>query len=169
MSSPGFRRSLRWKTKSAKLNQAFLNLARNAVQAAGPEGQVTEPSRCTSPGIEVLVSDSGDGISEEVVHNALTPFFTTRATGEGTGLGLSMALGAVEEHGERIDIDSAVGVGSTITVVLPKVQQQAARAWAYAAGLSISGEAGRVWAGSGPIRPPARSRRGVGSGASRFG
>ncbi|MGE5174255.1 MAG: PAS domain S-box protein, partial [Betaproteobacteria bacterium] len=69
--------------------------------------------------VQLIVSDSGTGIPEEVVDKIFEPFFTTKEQGKGTGLGLSMVYGAVKEHQGYLSVQSTLGVGSIFTVYLP--------------------------------------------------
>ncbi len=107
----------------ARLGQVLLNLAVNAMHAI-PEGrqdaEIRVVTRVDAPGmVAVDVSDTGHGMSEEVQHRLFTPFFTTKPMGQGTGLGLSICERIVTSLGGHIRVRSAVGVGSTFTVVLP--------------------------------------------------
>jgi len=68
------------------------------------------------------VTDTGEGMSEEVMARAFDPFFTTRPQGEGTGLGLSMVYGAVKNHGGAVTLDSEPGRGTEVTVWLPALE-----------------------------------------------
>ncbi len=67
----------------------------------------------------VTVADEGDGMGPETLHRVFEPFFTTKGVGEGTGLGLSVTWGIVQEHGGWIDVRSTVGAGSAFSVFLP--------------------------------------------------
>jgi len=103
----------------AQLEQVLLNLIVNGVDAM-PEGGRLEV-RTGSSGAEhwFEVADTGDGISPEVRDRIFEPFFTTKGAGKGTGLGLSVVQGIVAEHGGRVDVESTVGRGTRLRVVLP--------------------------------------------------
>jgi signal transduction histidine kinase len=104
------------------LNQVFVNLVRNAMQAIADSnrpGTVTIRTRAVDGGLEVAVSDSGVGMTPEQRERAFDPFYTTRDVGKGTGLGLTVTRDIVQAHGGRIGIDSRFGFGTTITVFLP--------------------------------------------------
>lgn len=108
--------------------QVITNLAMNALQAVQPEGHVeiaiadaepvasTEARDAAGRFVRVLVRDDGRGIPDEAVAHVFEPFFTTKGVGEGTGLGLSVAYGIVQEHGGWIDVDTADGRGTTFSV-----------------------------------------------------
>jgi signal transduction histidine kinase len=102
-----------------KINQVFLNLLMNAIQACDRGGVVTAHTRAESGGVVVEVQDNGCGISPEHRSRLFEPFFTTKPVGQGTGLGLSVSFGIVRDHGGAIEVDSAVGRGSTFRVRLP--------------------------------------------------
>ena len=103
-----------------KINQVFLNLLVNAIQACDRGGvvQAAHPAR-TPDGVVVEVQDNGCGISPEHRSRLFEPFFTTKPVGQGTGLGLSVSFGIVRDHGGVIEVDSEVGRGSTFRVRLP--------------------------------------------------
>ena len=69
--------------------------------------------------MEIEISDTGSGIPQEHLSKLFDPFFSTKETGEGTGLGLSVTLGIVQKHNGTIDVKSKVGEGSTFIIRLP--------------------------------------------------
>jgi len=113
---------------SNQMQQVFVNLIHNAAQAIAPtggSGSVTVRARHWADGVAVDVIDDGPGIPEALVGRVFDPFFTTKPEGQGTGLGLSISQGIVSEHGGRITLDTAQGVGSTFTVYLPGGEEAA--------------------------------------------
>lgn len=107
-----------------RLGQVFLNLLLNAAHAiplGDPEHQeVRLSARLTTPKVvTVEVSDSGCGMSDEVMSRVFEPFFTTKPTGEGTGLGLSVSYGIVKAAGGDLRVTSGLGQGTLFTVELP--------------------------------------------------
>ena len=120
-----------------KIHQVLVNLLTNALAATGPGGHVTvsaatraasaeerERASCTGRTdldtiVTLVVSDSGCGMPREDVERAFQPFFTTKAIGKGTGLGLFLSREAVLAHGGQLTLESEVGRGTTATVVLP--------------------------------------------------
>ena len=103
-----------------KINQVFLNLLVNAIQACARGGVVVARTRAEpAGGVAVEVQDNGCGISPEHRSRLFEPFFTTKPVGQGTGLGLSVSFGIVRDHGGVIEVDSEVGRGSTFRVRLP--------------------------------------------------
>jgi signal transduction histidine kinase len=104
------------------LNQVFVNIIRNAIQAvadSGRPGTVSVATAAAGPAIEVTIHDSGIGMSPDQLEHAFDPFFTTRAVGQGTGLGLTVARDIVQAHDGRIQIASRPGDGTTVAVILP--------------------------------------------------
>jgi len=104
-----------------RLQSVFLNLFTNA-QAAMPEGGtllLKTRTRRKEGQLEAVVADTGIGISAEHLSRIFDPFFTTKPEGHGTGLGLSVTYGIVEEHGGTITVESAVGRGARFTVRFP--------------------------------------------------
>jgi len=102
------------------LQQVFLNLLLNAVQAMPDGGTLTvRATPCGEGGVRVDVIDTGVGIPEENLGKIFDPFFTTKEPGQGTGLGLAVSFGIVERHGGRLTVASEVGAGTTFSVVLP--------------------------------------------------
>jgi signal transduction histidine kinase len=102
-----------------EINQVWTNLVHNALQAMDHKGTLTLGLRREGEHVLVSVGDSGCGIPPELRERIFDAFFTTKAAGEGTGLGLDIVRKIVEKHGGRIFVDSEVGRGSTFTVSLP--------------------------------------------------
>ncbi|MBU0983761.1 MAG: HAMP domain-containing protein [candidate division Zixibacteria bacterium] len=110
---------------AGQLQQVFTNLMINAMHAS-EKGTAVRINTRYSPALgefggalELRFADSGHGIAEENLKKIFEPFFTTKEVGKGTGLGLSVSYGIVKEHGGEITVTSAVGQGTTFTIVLP--------------------------------------------------
>jgi signal transduction histidine kinase len=106
------------------LQQVFLNLFLNAIQAMPNGGVLTVRGQATGGStndraLEVEVSDTGVGIPEENLGSVFDPFFTTKEVGAGTGLGLAVSYGIVEKHNGTITVRSKLGEGTTFVVRLP--------------------------------------------------
>jgi len=104
-----------------KLKQVFMNLLVNAKQAISRSGSISVKSLKETQGqtVKVLISDTGCGIAAQVIDKIFDPFFTTKPPGEGTGLGLSVSYGIIQDHNGRIEVESHTGQGSTFTITLP--------------------------------------------------
>ena len=105
-----------------QLQQIFLNLINNAIDAIGKDGKVTIKTKMRDQNsIQIDVEDNGKGIPQEIISHIFEPFFTTKDTGEkkGTGLGLFITYGIIKKLGGHISVRSSVGVGTTFTVTLP--------------------------------------------------
>ena len=129
-----------------KIHQVLVNLLTNALAATRAGGHVTvtvatrlasteEIERASGTGrfdldtvVTLAVCDSGCGMPQEDVERAFQPFFTTKAIGKGTGLGLFLSREAVVAHGGQLILESEIGVGTTVTVVLPGLQSGSATA-----------------------------------------
>jgi len=99
------------------LRQAILNLVKNGLEALSSGGELTIVSRYDGDAVEIDVSDTGGGISDEIAQRLFEPFFTTKP--QGTGLGLSITTQIVEEHGGQIRWRNDPGRGVTFTIRLP--------------------------------------------------
>jgi signal transduction histidine kinase len=102
-----------------QLNQVFMNVINNAVQAIDSSGVITLRTRCDNEKIIIEVTDTGKGIKQEHVKHIFDPGFTTKGVGVGTGLGLSISYNIVRQHRGRIEVESEVGKGTTMRIVLP--------------------------------------------------
>ncbi|MFI5167563.1 MAG: PAS domain S-box protein [Thermoanaerobaculales bacterium] len=104
-----------------QLQQVLMNLTLNASDAM-PEGGrlVIRTGARNDKEVYLSVADTGHGIPDAIRQRIFEPFFTTKEPGRGTGLGLSVVHGIVTGHGGRIEVQSAVGSGSTFTVILPR-------------------------------------------------
>ncbi len=113
------------------LETALLNLVINARDAVGEDGRITlaawigqagalgQGGEIAGPTMRVTVADNGCGMSDLVRARALEPFFTTKGPGKGTGLGLAMVHGFVRQSGGAMEIESAPGAGTRVTLLLP--------------------------------------------------
>jgi signal transduction histidine kinase len=104
-----------------ELREIFTNLIFNAVDAMPDGGTITLRTESLADTVKIEVADTGTGMTEEVRHRCLEPFFSTKAE-KGTGLGLSMAFGIIRRHSGTLDIETAPGRGSTFRVTLPCYQ-----------------------------------------------
>ena len=103
----------------SQLQQVFMNLVSNAIDAIGKDGTIEIKSQKSDSEISLEVSDSGPGIPEEMQKRIFDPFFTTKQTGKGVGLGLWITHNIVEKMGGSISVKSRVGQGTTFTVRIP--------------------------------------------------
>ena len=108
-----------------KLQQVFTNLLLNARDALPAGGQITLATAHENDTITVEVADTGLGIAPENVARIYDPFFTTKGVGRGTGLGLAVSYGIVQEHSGHITVHSAPGRGTTFRITLPTAQARA--------------------------------------------
>ena len=103
-----------------KLHQAFLNIISNAIQSIDKTGSITIKTQENKRQVSVAISDTGSGIEEADISKLGEPFFTTKAPGDGVGLGLFITYAIIEEHRGRITVDTEVGTGTTFTIFLNK-------------------------------------------------
>ncbi|HEY2341777.1 MAG TPA: PAS domain S-box protein, partial [Chthoniobacteraceae bacterium] len=134
----------RIKADPSQLEQVMLNLcvnARDAMQAGGTitintddvtyfpaEGATPITEMPAGEYVKLTVSDTGTGISPDVLMHIFEPFFTTKQTGQGTGLGLATCYGIVKQSGGYLAVDSAVGQGATFSIYLPRVDESGEKA-----------------------------------------
>jgi PAS domain S-box-containing protein len=111
---------------SGKLQQVFTNLLLNARDALPAGGRITLKTACADDGmITIEIADTGIGIAPENVARIYDPFFTTKGVGRGTGLGLAVSYGIVQEHSGHISVHSAPGRGTTFRITIPTAQARA--------------------------------------------
>jgi signal transduction histidine kinase len=112
---------------SGRLQQVFLNLFLNAKDAM-PEGGTLRIATSNGEGVCVVISDTGTGIAQEHIHRIYDPFFTTKVApregqNRGTGLGLSVTYGIIQEHTGKIRVESRPGEGTTFYIDFPMVRK----------------------------------------------
>ncbi|MCP4343019.1 MAG: hypothetical protein GY799_30080 [Desulfobulbaceae bacterium] len=104
----------------SQLQQVFLNITNNAIDAIGSNGNIFLSSReIDQESIQLKIIDTGMGMSPEVERRIFDPFFTTKETGKGTGLGLSITYGILKKLGGTISVQSKIGKGTTFEITLP--------------------------------------------------
>jgi signal transduction histidine kinase len=112
------------------MGRVLLNLFNNAFYAVNEKKKVENSTYIPTVGvatkklyntIEIIVKDNGDGIPQNVIEKIFQPFFTTKPTGSGTGLGLSLAYEIVKAHGGEIKVETRQGEGSRFIIQLPVV------------------------------------------------
>jgi two-component system NtrC family sensor kinase len=108
----------------AQLQQVFLNLISNAIDAIGKEGRIEVKSRRFDSKIHVSISDNGPGIPKDKQKMVFDPFFSTKELGKGTGLGLWVSYNIIDKMGGVITLESKKGKGSTFTVSIPIVNPE---------------------------------------------
>jgi PAS domain S-box-containing protein len=109
-----------------KLQQVFTNLILNARDAIPDGGRITLSTRTLDDGsVAVEIADTGIGIAPENVAKIYDPFYTTKGVGRGTGLGLAVSYGIVQEHAGHISVDSTPGHGTTFRIILPTALNRA--------------------------------------------
>ena len=123
---------------STQVHQILMNLCTNAAYAMEDSGGTLnlslkdvfidkeKLSTGIKPGdyIEIMVSDTGTGIAPEIIDSIFEPYFTTKAQGEGTGIGLAMVQGIIESYGGKINVESRLGKGATFTIYLPVTKKR---------------------------------------------
>jgi PAS domain S-box-containing protein len=104
--------------KPSEVREALVNIINNALDAMRNGGRLSFRTWKNDKSVFVSISDTGEGMDEDVQKRIFDPFFSTRSP-EGKGLGLSISYGIITRHGGRIDVESKVGKGSTFTIGLP--------------------------------------------------
>lgn len=109
----------------AQLNQVFLNIITNAVQAIEDFGKITIKTWTENGAAKISIADTGVGISEANLKRIFEPFFTTKPVGHGTGLGLSIVYKIIERHDGKIEVKSKEKQGTEFIITLPLRQEKA--------------------------------------------
>ncbi|MCL7488686.1 MAG: ATP-binding protein [Desulfobulbaceae bacterium] len=102
-----------------KLEEVFLNVIINAMDAMPEGGALTITTKRKGDKVVAEITDTGHGISPNHLDKVLDPFFTTKEVGKGTGLGLSICFAIMESHGGKIELDSHVDKGTTVSLIFP--------------------------------------------------
>jgi len=102
-----------------QLQQIFLNILNNAIDAVGKDGKISVMSHVVTGDVRVIIQDDGPGIPEDVLPHIFEPFFTTKESTKGTGLGLSITYGLIKKLGGDITVRSHVGRGTAFTITIP--------------------------------------------------
>ena len=103
----------------SEIQQIFVNLISNAVEAMEGNGMLRLANRKTSRGLEVVIQDTGPGIAKENLKKIFDPFFTTKPPGQGTGLGLTVTHRLITKYRGSIEVESKEGRGTTFRVIFP--------------------------------------------------
>ena len=100
----------------SQLNQVFIIILTNAIQAINQKGKITISTQMINEKIEISFKDTGSGIPKEVIDKIFDPFFTTKDIGEGKGLGLSAVYGIIQKHKGSIKVNSEIGKGTEFII-----------------------------------------------------
>lgn len=111
------------KCQISKLNQVFLNIINNAIQAVDKKGAIYIKTSQSNGFVQIMIRDTGKGMDEPTKNRIFEPFFTTKEVGEGTGLGLSISYGIIEQHGGQIKVNSEPEKGTEFIIQLPVESQ----------------------------------------------
>lgn len=112
------------KCLASQINQVFMNILSNAVQAVKGQGKIWISTEMIKPRgkpemISIRIQDSGTGIKTQDLDKIFDPFFSTKDVGQGTGLGLSITYSIIRSHGGDVQVKSEVGTGTEFTILLP--------------------------------------------------
>jgi signal transduction histidine kinase len=107
-----------------QMSQVFINLVMNAVHAMPDGGMLRIGLAPEKQMVKLTIADTGHGIPRDVIEKVFEPFFTTKEFGQGTGLGLTVVKGIIEEHQGSIVVESGEGKGTTFTILLPQADSQ---------------------------------------------
>lgn len=103
----------------SRLNQVFLNLITNSIQAIEENGKIYIQTSLVDDRVCIKIQDTGKGMNEATIQRIFEPFYTTKPLGKGTGLGLSISYGIIEQHQGEIEVKSHLNKGTTFAIFLP--------------------------------------------------
>lgn len=106
----------------SKINQVFMNLLTNSIQAIEDKGDIFIETISSGIGVKIIIRDNGIGMTPEVKKHIFEPFYTTKEVGSGTGLGLAISYGIIEQHQGNMDVISEPDKGTEFIISLPIVQ-----------------------------------------------
>lgn len=107
--------------QAGRINQVFLNVLDNAVQALDGQGNIWIGTEKADTYCRITIRDDGAGMDESTRQKLFEPFYTTKAVGQGTGLGMFISYAIVQQHGGSIGVESVVGEGSRFDILIPLV------------------------------------------------
>jgi hypothetical protein len=113
---------------AGKLQQVLTNLILNTRDAMFDGGRITLETSFAEDEVVIVVTDTGDGIASENLKKIYDPFFTTKGVGSGTGLGLAVSYGIVQEHSGTIEAQSELGSGTSFRLAFPVAEREIKRA-----------------------------------------
>ncbi len=105
-----------------ELREVFINIINNALDAMPDGGRISFGTWHNEDTVYINISDTGEGMSEEVKRSIFCPFFTTRCP-QRTGLGMSAVYSIISRHGVKIEVESEVGKGSLLTLSIPSTRE----------------------------------------------
>ncbi len=106
-----------------KLEQVFINILKNSIEAMAGKGAISLSSRMENTTVIIDISDTGSGIPDNLMVNIFDPFFTTKDSFTSAGIGLSICYGIINEHNGKLEIASSHGKGTTVTIKLPQYKE----------------------------------------------
>lgn len=112
------------KCNNGKIHQAILNILSNSLDSISEHGTISISTGQKDNIFVITIADNGCGISADNMNKLVDPFFTTKEPGMGTGLGLSITQNIIEEHNGQLKIESIVGIGTTVLVYLPLLNEK---------------------------------------------
>jgi len=102
-----------------QINQVFMNILSNAIQAIPDEGTIFVKTWPVDGMVKISIRDTGTGMTEDVQKKIFDPFFTTKGVGKGTGLGMSISFGIIQKHNGKIELFSKPGAGTEFVITIP--------------------------------------------------